>query len=487
MFNVRLTLLWIVAMIIMICLWQETLWTDFADQTLIDGIASDNCDNLIIDYTDEFDVECGTGTIERTWEISDMGGSTVTCIQIITLDDSTPYDGSGIIWPTDTIIYDCTSGTDPIFSGDPIVPPGGSCSDLFIGYEDEVITAVLDACLKIFRTWEVIDWCQYDPNSGSSVGRWSYTQVIRIEDTAGPIFESCDDLTFCNFKPDCGLLSLDLSVDVKDVCSDQVDLSWEVDLFDDGSVDDSGLGQHLGGQYGNGTHRITYFADDGCGNTTSCNFTFTIDDCRKPVVVCQQLIVEIMQTGEVSVFPEQLDSGSSTDNCTADDDLLFSFSADISNNELILNCDHIGQNDVEIWVTDEEGNQDFCVTGIILQDNMAACNQDSLVVNLGGQISNEENESVEDVLIELSSTNTFTIQTDNQGTYEFSNLPMGYDYTITPTFDEDPVNGVTTFDLVLLNRHILGTQTLDSPYKLIAADINNSGTITVSDMVEMRN
>jgi protein associated with RNAse G/E len=38
----------------------------------------------------------------------------------------------------------------------------------------------------------------------------------------------------------------------------------------------------------------------------------------------------------------------------------------------------------------------------------------------------------------------------------------------------------------LIQRHILGLSKLDSPYKVIAADINNSESITASDLVELR-
>jgi hypothetical protein len=63
---------------------------------------------------------------------------------------------------------------------------------------------------------------------------------------------------------------------------------------------------------------------------------------------------------------------------------------------------------------------------------------------------------------------------------------MGTDITITPHLDENPLNGVTTFDLVLITKHILGIQLLDSPYKMIAADVNNSSTITTADMIQLR-
>jgi len=50
----------------------------------------------------------------------------------------------------------------------------------------------------------------------------------------------------------------------------------------------------------------------------------------------------------------------------------------------------------------------------------------------------------------------------------------------------NPRNGVTTFDLVTISKHILNINTLDSPYKMIAADANNSGTITTLDLVQIR-
>lgn len=57
---------------------------------------------------------------------------------------------------------------------------------------------------------------------------------------------------------------------------------------------------------------------------------------------------------------------------------------------------------------------------------------------------------------------------------------------IRPLRNDDPLNGVSTFDLVLINKHILGLDTLDSPFKIIAADANKSRTITTFDIVALR-
>jgi hypothetical protein len=57
---------------------------------------------------------------------------------------------------------------------------------------------------------------------------------------------------------------------------------------------------------------------------------------------------------------------------------------------------------------------------------------------------------------------------------------------VTPTKDDNPLNGVSTYDLVLISKHILGLEPLGTPYKMIAADANKSGSITTFDIVELR-
>lgn len=52
--------------------------------------------------------------------------------------------------------------------------------------------------------------------------------------------------------------------------------------------------------------------------------------------------------------------------------------------------------------------------------------------------------------------------------------------------DHNHLNGVTTLDLVRMVQHIQGSELLDSPYKIIAADINRSGSVTMLDVVELQ-
>jgi hypothetical protein len=52
--------------------------------------------------------------------------------------------------------------------------------------------------------------------------------------------------------------------------------------------------------------------------------------------------------------------------------------------------------------------------------------------------------------------------------------------------DDNPLNGVTTFDLVLISKHILGLQQLPSGFNILAGDANMSNSLTTFDIVEIR-
>lgn len=71
------------------------------------------------------------------------------------------------------------------------------------------------------------------------------------------------------------------------------------------------------------------------------------------------------------------------------------------------------------------------------------------------------------------------------GSYSFSNLPEG-NYRLRISKTRNPLNGVSTFDMVLVSKHILGIAPIASPYALLAADINRDRKITTWDLVYAR-
>ena len=53
-------------------------------------------------------------------------------------------------------------------------------------------------------------------------------------------------------------------------------------------------------------------------------------------------------------------------------------------------------------------------------------------------------------------------------------------------YNYHPTNGVSSYDLALINKQILGITPLPTPYNWIAADANNSGSITTLDIIYLR-
>ena len=105
---------------------------------------------------------------------------------------------------------------------------------------------------------------------------------------------------------------------------------------------------------------------------------------------------------------------------------------------------------------------------------------------VSGRIVTEDLVPVAEVLIDLEGANVQVEGTDSDGEYAFPAMAAGGSYMLSPLKDGNYLEGVSTIDLILIQRHVLGIQELDSPYKLIAADIDQSGSINGIDLVELR-
>lgn len=91
------------------------------------------------------------------------------------------------------------------------------------------------------------------------------------------------------------------------------------------------------------------------------------------------------------------------------------------------------------------------------------------------------------VTVTLSGDASGVVITGTDGLYSFT-VGAGGSYIITPSKSNDIVtnNGVTTADISLIRRHVLAAPRLDSPYKIIAADANNSGSVSTADIPPTR-
>lgn len=144
---------------------------------------------------------------------------------------------------------------------------------------------------------------------------------------------------------------------------------------------------------------------------------------------------------------------------------------------------------VELWAADGAGNKSQVYSSVSVA-NPAGCVfqllPDTVCVLYG------EN-GLEDLIWHLETTwppppsNTFEIDyCVNLHAALLSDTLSGYRYKITPSKDNDPLNGVSMFDAILILKHILDFELLNNPYKILAADIDRNGAVTVNDIIELR-
>ena len=465
----------------------------FLNNTFGSITAIDNC-ALTTSLTVNYEVDqCGEGTISRTWTAEDPSGNIAApCTQTISVEHQSdwtinfPENWSG------ELEADCT--VPEIGYGEPAVTDD-NCEMIAVSYADEIFNVTADACYKIVRTWTAINWCTYDPNisaedailvsasdniyqvTGDSY--ITYTQTLDVYDTTAPEIETIDDITI-GITTDCAVDFILPDPVVLNECSGYTVTANSTDL--------AAFGNDM--QYSNvvsGTYTVSYQIMDDCGNSSFETFELIVRDEKAPTAFCtDELVIDLMPDGNgggmATINAADFNFGS-FDNCTVDQNLSYSFSADQTETTASFDCSDSGEQTLTMYVWDEAGNSDHCVVTLDVQQNNVDCGTGTLT--LSGSVHTENDLAVESVIIDLNggvqSTNT-----DANGFYSFADLAEGLDYSAVPSLDENPLAGVSTFDIVLLTQHILGIQNLDSPYKLIAADANNSGSISTLDIVDIR-
>ncbi|MBK9631112.1 MAG: T9SS type A sorting domain-containing protein [Saprospiraceae bacterium] len=246
------------------------------------------------------------------------------------------------------------------------------------------------------------------------------------------------------------------------------------------------------GLYPYGIHRIIWEAIDSCGNYAISERLFEIKDCKAPTPYCLtgSLTLPMPAMGCIDILAKDLDHGS-FDNSTLQDNLKFYFNGDINETSMTICCDdfidarqdHELRVEVEVWVEDGRGNRDYCNTVFIIQDIQDNCP----TINDLGKIRGRVNTiSGKPTYAELSLFNkNVLVGQSSAHEFNFSFLPFDQTYRLVPFDDSDHSNGVTTQDINLIKKYIIGQQTF-SPYQILAADVNNTKSVTAADITEIR-
>lgn len=407
----------------------------------------------------------------------------------------------------------------------------GACDQIAWEHEDRVFEIEGDACYKVERTYHIINWCLYsagdqpvqlnrveddhgfvetertfDYTQFPTTSYFTYIQVLRVHSFEGPTItindvETCltgdDSATGTNIG---GCNEMRTFTAEASTCIDFATLDFWWTIFIDGVEVESGQGEKFNYPVNPGQiYTVQFFVNDGCGNGSITERNFEFFDCKKPTAYCRNgLNIEMGEEGLITVWAADFDLGGE-DNCTSQDALIrrvwhFSLGNPPSTNEDILalptridfDCNFFGTQIVRLYVGDESGNWSFCVSSVDVQDNMGVCQPAEADAFVTGKILTADDKLMNDVTVTATTAEGNTIATvTKNGSFQF-NLPKNNSYSVRPELDTNPLNGVTTFDLVLISKHILGLQSFNSPYQYIAADINQSGTISAYDLVQLR-
>ncbi len=106
-------------------------------------------------------------------------------------------------------------------------------------------------------------------------------------------------------------------------------------------------------------------------------------------------------------------------------------------------------------------------------DNIAI--EGTINTSTGNQVGN----------VDITLDNGTTTSTIFQGLYSLSAAKC-LEHTMTLSRTDNPANGVTAFDIALIQQHILGLSTISDPFLQIAGDVNRSNEITTFDIIHIR-
>ena len=436
-------------------------------------VVSDNCSQGG-DYV-ESDIinmdNCGAGAITRNFMITDPSGNSNNCTQLITVEaEDDNFDEEDITWPVDTLnVENCFSLDPDSLNSKPVINyDSAGCAVITVEYADTNLTNNDNCNDTIQRIWTVVDSCQFDgdPNTGI----YQDTQILIVFDTLAPVIFGPETMKLELKDQDCnGTDTIDLYGYVVDCDPNVVVTNDSPYAFDNNSADATG-------EYPEGDWDITITATDHCGNTS----TYTYRLVLYPPDYCIKAFFDIEEGDSVIAYIDQLSAEPS--DCI---DLSLS-NTDPDVDSTVYYCDDLGDSDQPIYQWDMDGNLvDSCITHVTVSDPNNFCNTFTFPAIIG-TINTENGEGVENTGVVITGKGNSNLKTDVNGAFEFIPVEGEGNYKVKPWKNRNIRNGINTLDIIKMQKHILGIERLNTPYKIIAADINNNKKVTASDILNLR-
>jgi len=220
----------------------------------------DACANVSIYYADDLTPGCGnTYTLHRTWTVTDECGLSASCVQTITIQDTTPP------------VITCPACVELQFPADTSVATNGyataieECGNVIITYSDSVIP-ITNYTFNVYRTWKAEDECG---NVSTCL------QTLGVLDTLPPVI-SCPPDTIIDCPADTSVANLGVAT--------AVDAPGSLILIAHTDALIPGCGNSF-------TIERSWIATDGCGNTALCIQQILVQDTTAPLIFCPPDVV----------------------------------------------------------------------------------------------------------------------------------------------------------------------------------------------------
>ncbi len=217
--------------------------------------ATDNCDaDPTIVFVEDTTLGSCTGeyTLTRTWTVTDDCNNQAQCVQVVTVEDTTPPEFDQLC-PADITVECDNIPTAPTLTATDNCDPAPT-----VTFNETTTPGNCDQEFVITRTWSTTDDCGNDTTC---------IQVITVEDTTPPAFDQpCPtDITVeCDNVPDAAVLT----------ATDNCDPAPVVTYTQDST------GGACPQEY---TLTRTWTATDDCDNATVCVQVVTVEDTTPPV------------------------------------------------------------------------------------------------------------------------------------------------------------------------------------------------------------
>ena len=250
-----------------------------------------------------------------------------------------------------------------------------------------------------------------------------------------------------------------------------------------------------------GANTVTLVGTDPSGNTNTATATVTVVDTVLPIVITQDITIQLDANGTATITTADLDNGS-TDNCGIDT---------MSLNTTNFTCDDIGASAVILTVTDVNGNSNTATATVTVEDTIDPIMMtQNITVQLGanGQVALTpdmiDNGSTDNCNITLTVTpsnfgcanigvNTvILIGSDASGNQSFTTAQVTVEDVLNPTItapnavmvSADDSSCTTAFSNIVLGTPItadnctVDTVTNDAPATFNLGDTTVTWTVT---------